>query len=372
MIVGKAGRFLDALHTLLAGKQQIIEESRTFQELGIIRQEWLGKLLAKSIPSPRPIVQIMNEIHLIHEMIIRQCVHLSIQTLDSAGMGDSPPVPYAFLLFGSGGRKEQTLISDQDNGLIYFLPEHLTEQEQQKIHLYFKRLSGVITQGLLEAGYPPCEGNVMAANTRWRGSIQHWTSMIDYWRNEPTWENIRYLLLVSDARKLAGNDWLLHELQQHLHHNISAFPHLVSRCVSNTLHHQVPLGWFNRLLPEIQGKYRGAINIKNGVYLPFVNCIRLFALANGIHKTSTLERLDELQRLQVWEPAFCQTITRQFQTALEYRLLAASQWHDELYQSNSYLKLAGLSKQQQSDIKSAMKWALRLQQLTTKTYAKAE
>ena len=38
--------------------------------------------------------------------------------LEDEGFG-KPPVPYAFILFGSGGRSEQTLWSDQDNGLIY-------------------------------------------------------------------------------------------------------------------------------------------------------------------------------------------------------------------------------------------------------------
>lgn len=348
----------------------MISQATTFEQLGSIRKQELQRLVPKNL-APFQVVP-LEEINLIHEWVIQQCFQLAIQATASQGIGEFPPVPYAFLLFGSGGRKEQTLISDQDNALIYSLPIGIGKQEEQEIHHYFHQFTLTLTHGLSIAGYPPCEGNVMASNPRWRGTLAYWKELIESWREEPIWENVRHFLLVCDARVVTGDVGLFQELQSHLHQQITSSPHLLSRFVSNTLHHQVPLGWFNRLLPEVQGKYRDAINLKNGAYLPFVNCVRLFALANGIQETSTLERLDGLYRRAALPVELAQLAGRYFQEIISLRLLAATQWQDNLYQSNSYLKLAELSKSDRLELKEILKLALELQQLTTKTYAKAE
>lgn len=353
---------MDAQHTLLADRLDHIKDIGSFEDLGAVRSLWLQKCKGQ-----------VEDLNLVHDLISRQCVLLSISKLASYGMGELPPVPYAFLLFGSGGRREQTLMSDQDNGLIYHIPQHYSTSEQNDIHLYFQKLTNEITLGLSIAGYPPCEGNVMSSNQRWRGTTSHWERMIASWCEEPTWENVRHLLLVSDARMLIGEDSIYREFRDGFfrkmnHHS----PYLLSRFVSNTLHHQVPLGWFGRMLPEITGKYRGAVNIKNGVYLPLVNCIRLFALAHNFQSTPTLERLHNLSEASVWDSSLCQSIQYHFQEIVGLRILASQQWADGLYHSNSYLKVTDLTKHQRSTLKEAMKLALQLQQMTTRSYAKAE
>ncbi|MCK9906611.1 DUF294 nucleotidyltransferase-like domain-containing protein, partial [Frankia sp. Cpl3] len=105
-------------------------------------------------------------INLIHDQIIRRSIQLSIRLLQSLGMGN-PPVPYAFLQFGSGGRQEQGLVTDQDNGLVYYLPSGLSREEREQVDSYFHLLVASIVQGLEEAGYPPCQGNVICSNHRW-------------------------------------------------------------------------------------------------------------------------------------------------------------------------------------------------------------
>jgi CBS domain-containing protein len=304
-------------------------------------------------------------INLIHDHIIRRSIQLSIKMLQALGMG-SPPVPYAFLQFGSGGRQEQTLISDQDNGLVYDLPAHLSKQDCDDISAYFRLLVATIVQGLEEVGYPPCQGNVICSNNRWHGTIETWKETYDKWHAEPTWEHVRYLLLVSDARLLSGDSAFYGELKEHFRKNLDNNRQILPRLVSNTLYHQVPLGWFGRLLTEVRGKHRGATNVKNGVYLPFVNCIRLWALTHGIYASSTLDRLHGLREIRVWDNEFCNKVEDHFRQILGLRLIPAMQWQDDVYLSNSYLKLAELPKETIACLKSAMKLALHLQKITAK------
>jgi CBS domain-containing protein len=278
----------------------------------------------------------------------------------------TPPVPYAFLLFGSGGRQEQSIVSDQDNGLVYQLPPRLGEREKQEVDAYFHLFGATIVQGLEEVGYPPCHGNVTCVHNRWRGSVEHWLDMYDGWRSNPTWENARYLLLVADARVLCGDADIFVPVETHYHQQMAHNPLLMSRLVSNTLYHRVPLGWFGRIRKEVQGRYRGAIHLKNGVYLPFVNCVRHHALAHGIRATSTLERSAALRDKGIWPEELSRSVDHHFRLLLGLRLLPSLHWQDEHYLSNSYIKLSELSADTISTVRSAMKLALLLQKMTAK------
>ena len=89
-----------------------------------------------------------------------------------------PPVPYAFILFGSGGRSEQTLWSDQDNGLFMRNSE---DAYGRGIRSYFDKLVHRYSSTVwMYLGYPPCEGNVISSNPQWRKSLA-WVHGNDDW-----------------------------------------------------------------------------------------------------------------------------------------------------------------------------------------------
>lgn len=275
-----------------------------------------------------------------------------------------PPVPFALLLFGSGGRREQAFVSDQDHGLIYRLPSQSGHEQTETIIDYFSELAAMLVAGLEEAGYPPCHGNVVCANKRWRHSLEGWHDQLDSWCADPTWENMRHLLMVCDARFIGGNLQLFQQFTLHLHRLLQKTPRLTERLVSNTLHHRVPLGWFGHIYKETHGKYQGAINIKNGLYLPLVNSIRLWALVHGSTATSTVERLCFLEQHGIWSGSLCHDVEHHFRFALELRLLACSQWHDGDYASYSFLKVDTLPKESWQSLRQAMRSALDLQKKT--------
>jgi CBS domain-containing protein len=63
-----------------------------------------------------------------------------------------PPCTYAWLVLGSEGRMEQVLLSDQDNALVYL-------EDTAEARAYFEMLAGRVVAGLLQAGFPPCQGD---------------------------------------------------------------------------------------------------------------------------------------------------------------------------------------------------------------------
>ncbi len=88
-----------------------------------------------------------------------------------------PPTPYAWFVFGSEGRMEQLLLTDQDNGLVY-------EQPSPEADAYFARLAQQVVDALIAVGFPPCRGGYMAVNWRW--PLDEWTRLFRSWVESPT------------------------------------------------------------------------------------------------------------------------------------------------------------------------------------------
>lgn len=81
-----------------------------------------------------------------------------------------PPAPYAWLEFGSAGRMEQTLLTDQDNALVY-------SDEGAHHRAWFQRLAERVGTDLETAGSARCPGGRMAR--RWHATLSEWAGRID-------------------------------------------------------------------------------------------------------------------------------------------------------------------------------------------------
>lgn len=266
-----------------------------------------------------------------HDALIRRAVFLSEEAMARAGKG-APPVPYAYLLFGSGGRSEQTLSSDQDSGLLYGAPG--PGHDPEEVRAWFRELAGLIVKTLERAGYPPCDGNVISSNAMWCDELSVWTARLDAWFGDPHWENVRYLLILSDCRAVCGDDGLAGRLKDHYFRNVRTHPGIAERMLQNTMRHKPLVGLFGQLLPERYGVDAGSIDIKSGAYIPLVSAVRLLAVTAGIRETSTLSRIRRLRdagRLAGPEADACEAA---FGFFLKLRLLAASRNTGGLYANN--------------------------------------
>lgn len=155
--------------------EQILERiylSEQFDEMRITRDQVHEMFREHLLFSHTP--ELGRKVNAIHDAFIQRTIELAEHILEDEGFG-KPPVPYAFILFGSGGRSEQTLWSDQDNGLVYAESEKHQEEEVEE---YFIKLVDCILQGLDALGYPPCEGNVVSSNKQWRKPLTGYTLML--------------------------------------------------------------------------------------------------------------------------------------------------------------------------------------------------
>ncbi|OCT11974.1 hypothetical protein A8709_29375 [Paenibacillus pectinilyticus] len=338
-----------------------IEQSEQFDEMRITRDQVHEMFREHLLFSYTPeIGQLINQVH---DALIQRTVLLAEQLLEDEGYG-KPPVAYAFVLLGSGGRREQTLWSDQDNGLIY---EESESHTQEQLDAYFDRLASYILRGLDILGYPPCEGNVISSNPQWRKSLTSYTDMMMGWFLEPDWENVRYLLIMADMRCMYGSNELVIKLKQAFLAYVHENPSVLKYLLSNTLHHKISLGIFGHLITERYGEDAGGVDIKYGAYIPIVNGIRLLAIQAGIQATSTVERIQQLRMNAVVSEQLAADWEWSFAVALRLRDMTPFQLEDEKYTTRGKLTAEQLTKETRAALKQCLRTGMELQKYVSKS-----
>ncbi|MEE4363082.1 MAG: DUF294 nucleotidyltransferase-like domain-containing protein, partial [Desulfotignum sp.] len=101
-----------------------------------------------------------------------------------------PPCAFVFLTMGSEGREEQTLVSDQDNAIVYADPA--SEADAQKAEAYFSGLAKLVCSRLDMAGYRFCDGNNMAQNPKWCQPLSVWKQYFHTWIRKAKPEDLLY------------------------------------------------------------------------------------------------------------------------------------------------------------------------------------
>jgi len=121
---------------------------------------------------------------------------LLVRILDWAEAELGPaPAPYAWIAFGSEGRMEQTLLTDQDNALVF-------ADEGQGARGWYRALAERTNADLVAAGFPSCPGGYMAS--RWHGSLSEWSERFAGWIDSPVPQALLEAAIFFDFRRIAG------------------------------------------------------------------------------------------------------------------------------------------------------------------------
>lgn len=206
-----------------------------------------------------------------------------------------PPVPYAFLALGSEAREEQTLVTDQDNALVYADPP---EEAVDHARDYFLRLGEFVCHGLDQVGYPYCEGGAMARDPRWNRPFSDWQEYFAGWIAEPDGGALAHCNVFFDVRPIYGERKLVHNLWNHVDRLLEQHPAFFSHMALNTLQYKPPIGMFGQIVTGSTGGSPKTFNIKEAM-IPIVNFARLYALKHHLEETNTFDRLEQLHTLGV-------------------------------------------------------------------------
>ncbi|MBT8038793.1 MAG: cyclic nucleotide-binding/CBS domain-containing protein [Xanthomonadales bacterium] len=200
----------------------------------------------------------------------------------------TPPMHYAWVVFGSQAREEQTARTDQDNGLV--LERKADEDEVE----YFSHLSEFVCDGLDKLGYVYCPGNIMAMNPKWRVSLPKWKRHFDGWIDEPEPKSVMHSSIFFDMRCVHGRRGLVEELLKHATKRAKTNRIFRRFMAANVLAHRPPIGFFRRFVQEDDGSQSEGLNLKHRGIVPIIDLVRIRALEAGVSHPNTFRRLEEV------------------------------------------------------------------------------
>ena len=189
-----------------------------------------------------------------------------------------------WLAFGSEGRCEQTIATDQDNGLV--LADDCGAAERQAWLLCALQ----INQALDRCGYPLCKGQVMASNPECCLTVAQWLQRFDRWMDQGAPQDLLNASIYFDLRGLTGQQALAQVLRDHITARAATLPRLCKQLADNSLRQRPALNWRGALDTEKDGAHEW-IDLKLHGTAPMVDAARLLALSHGVPATGTRDRL---------------------------------------------------------------------------------
>lgn len=184
---------------------------------------------------------------------------------------------WCWIALGSEGRMEQTLVTDQDNGLI------IGAAADKQLFLAF---ADEVNRALERCGVPLCKGNVMARNPLWCLTLEEWRLAFSHWIRNPVPEALLNAAIFFDLRAIDGDASLASELHGWLLASSAASPMFLRAMAENALIVKPPVG----LLHDLVGSDE-VIDLKMFGVRPFVDVARVWALSKSLPSTGTAERL---------------------------------------------------------------------------------
>ncbi len=217
----------------------------------------------------------------LNDALVRQVLDIESSQHDLQG------IRWSWLAFGSEGRYEQTISTDQDNGLIYDCDTATPDAVRARL-LPFAQ---TVNRALDACGFPLCRGNIMAGNPHWCLSLEEWRERFDQWVANTDPQALLSAVIFFDFRNLYGDETLADNLREHLISSARGNSRFQRQLAQYALESKPPLGLISDFITDDEGEARGTIDLKKTGARLFTDAARVLALATGVAHTNTVQRL---------------------------------------------------------------------------------
>ena len=261
------------IHRAIADARSVDDLKRTASDIRRLARSMLGQ--GVSAEHMTLIISTLND------ALVRQVLETQASRFNLDG------IRWNWLAFGSEGRYEQTISTDQDNGLIFEGGADGEEATRARL-LPFAQ---AVNRALDECGFPLCKGNIMAGNPDWCLSAEEWRGRFDQWIANTDSQALLSAVIFFDFRSLYGDDSLANDLREHLVESARGNRRFQRQLAQYALESKPPLGLISDFVTEDEGEDRGTIDLKKSGARLFTDAARVLALAAGVMHTNTVQRL---------------------------------------------------------------------------------
>jgi CBS domain-containing protein len=274
------------------------------------------------------------------------------------------PVEMCWIEMGSAGRFEQTLSTDQDNGIVFRCPGRPPEAVRATLLPAARRVNAA----LAAAGFALCRGGIMAGNPRCCLSLAEWKTRFADWIDVGDPQALLNATIFFDFRALAfeagalrGAAGLAVELREWLGRYAAGNDRFLAQMAANALENRPPLGLLHDFILPGGAGHPHTLDLKVNGITPFVDAARVYALQAAAAPTSTVERLRaagaarhlDAAMVEAWVDAFAfiQALRLRHQEGLRLRAMPI----------HNHLDPGSLNEFQRRILRESMRQARRLQ-----------
>ncbi|MBL6957494.1 MAG: CBS domain-containing protein [Rhodospirillales bacterium] len=335
----------------LVGQIDRLTHQGTLKGLKKVKAEQV-QLAEELFESHLPAAEIQAVLTHINNDIYRRIIDATLRDMAAEGWG-KPPVNFTTIVFGSGGRGENYLFPDQDNG---FILEDYPDDDHNRIDSFFIELAERMTRDLDAVGLPYCNGYCMAVNPLWRKTLPQWIEQIDLWGRKRNFVAIRLSDIFFDFQPVWGNPALARKLRNKVAGMIKKNHFFLQQMFAEVKDHNVALGFFGGLVTEQEKKkYKGQINLKHTGTIPLVGTVRLLSLREGVKETSTLRRIEALNGKGVLDDTETELLSAAFELLTNTLLKNQIKAYKKDRKVNYYVDPDSLSKRKRERLTDALK-----------------
>lgn len=262
-----------------------------------------------------------------------------------------------WLAFGSEGRSEQTVATDQDNGLIF-----LSDNPAQDRAAWLS-FAHDVNEALAACGFALCKGNVMARNPACCLTPEEWQQRFAQWIHQGSPEDLLAASIYFDLRPVAGELSLAQGLKELIAAQAQANPRFCRQLADEVLRSPPALGWLGGIEAQsIDGV--PMIDLKLHGTAVFVAVARLRSLAHGITEVNTRKRLEAVARLKGVPAHHAQAWVSAFEFLQMLRLRVQIQGADPAtpHAGPNHIRLSALNDIDERILKETLRLVRRLQQ----------
>lgn len=281
---------------------------------------------------------------------------LTVKVLSLVALSHRLPLTdWCWLALGSEGRNEQTLISDQDNGLVFMASD---EREADALRTSFLPFAQEVNERLAACGYELCPGKIMAGNPQWCLSYDEWREQFIDWVRRPEPNALLNASIFFDLRPLFGQHALGENLRSLILSLTSDTPSFLHLMAANALQAEVPLN------------FRGEVSVSAGAQLDlkkygtriFVDAARIFSLGLGTPGISTSSRLQEAGSLLKVTDLEIAGVNAAFSHLLRFRLDQQLAELSQAQDREAGFRPSSLHDMDKAVLRESLRQARRLQQ----------
>ncbi len=310
------------------------------------------RLVEQMLVQGASVAQLAQIVTLLNDRLTRRAIALVLAD------GGAPEAPFTWLAFGSEGRLEQTLRTDQDNGILFTVPRGKTAEA---VRTQWLPLAKRINRVLADIGFPLCPGNVMAGNPECCLSLDEWRTRFERWIDQGTPEHLLKASIFFDFRTIEGDDAPVNELRAFVLERCAANPRFLRQMAENALRNRPPLGLVRDFVVPSGGEHPHTIDLKLQGTTPFVDGARLLALAHGLTESNTLARLRAAAHAGVVRPEEAEAWCDAYGFLLLLRMRHHQQQESRGEALDNHVDPDGLNELDRRVLKEAFRQARKLQ-----------